>query len=155
MAVGAQGVLRPARSTDAGKLGAILTEAVAANTWKPVLHSGAQDVAHLGQMIDRDWVTVAQVESGAVAGFIARSGPEVHALYVTGTAQNGGVGTELLRDAMTREAMLELWTFEVNVGAQKFYARHGFVEVERTDGRGNDERLPDIRYLWTAKEVRA
>lgn len=148
-------VLRPARSTDAGKLGAILTEAVAAHSWKPVLHSGAEDVAHLGDMIDRDWVTVAQVDGGTVAGFIARSGTDVHALYVRAEAQNGGVGTELLRDAMTREAMLELWTFEANVGAQKFYARHGFVEVERTDGRGNDARLPDIRYLWTAKEARA
>ncbi len=29
---------------------------------------------------------------------------------------------------------------------QRFDERHGFVEVERTDGSGNEERAPDVRY---------
>lgn len=29
---------------------------------------------------------------------------------------------------------------------QWFDERHGFVEVERTDGSGNEERAPDVRY---------
>ena len=33
-------------------------------------------------------------------------------------------------------------------GAQRFYLRHGFVEAERTDGRGNEERAPDILYVY-------
>lgn len=43
---------------------------------------------------------------------------------------------------------LQLWAFQVNVAAQRFYARHGFVEVERTDGAENDEREPDVRMTW-------
>jgi ribosomal protein S18 acetylase RimI-like enzyme len=45
-------------------------------------------------------------------------------------------------------AGLQLWVFETNVGAQRFYRRHGFVEVERTDGAGNEEKAPDIRMAW-------
>ena len=43
---------------------------------------------------------------------------------------------------------LELWTFQVNAPAQRFYERHGFVESFRTDGSENEEREPDIRYAW-------
>jgi ribosomal protein S18 acetylase RimI-like enzyme len=44
---------------------------------------------------------------------------------------------------------LQLWTFQANEPAQRFYERHGFVDAERTDGAGNEERAPDIRYQWT------
>ncbi len=43
---------------------------------------------------------------------------------------------------------LELWTFQVNARARRFYERHGFVEVDRTDGGHNEERQPDVRYAW-------
>jgi len=43
---------------------------------------------------------------------------------------------------------IELWTFQVNEAAARFYERHGFVAAERTDGAGNEERSPDIRYTW-------
>ena len=58
------------------------------------------------------------------------------------------IGHRLLRDAQKQETALELWTFQANEGAQRFYLREGFKEVERTDGQGNDEKLPDIRYRW-------
>ncbi|CAA9412428.1 MAG: hypothetical protein AVDCRST_MAG35-1509, partial [uncultured Quadrisphaera sp.] len=43
---------------------------------------------------------------------------------------------------------LALWTFASNVAAQRFYERHGFVAGDRTDGSGNEERAPDVRYAW-------
>jgi hypothetical protein len=43
---------------------------------------------------------------------------------------------------------LRLWTFASNLRAQRFYERHGFVEAQCTDGRGNEERAPDILYVW-------
>ena len=30
----------------------------------------------------------------------------------------------------------------------RFYARHGLVELERTDGSANEERAPDVRMAW-------
>ena len=139
--------LRPARSTDAGKIGAILTEFAATTDWMPDLHTGAEDIAHAGGMIDLGWVTVAEVQ-GAVCGFAARDGDELNALYVAQSHRGQGVGSALLEDQMSRTKTLSLWTFEANGPAQDFYRKHGFREVERTDGAGNDENLPDIRLEW-------
>ncbi|MEP5155388.1 GNAT family N-acetyltransferase, partial [Planktotalea sp.] len=129
------------------KLGAILSEAVAANAWKPQLHTGAEDIAHMGDLIARGWVRVCETD-GEVAGFIARNEQAIQSLYVQCAMQNNGVGAMLLNDAMGETQRLELWTFEANEGAQRFYLRHGFKEAERTNGAGNDEGLPDIRYVW-------
>lgn len=43
---------------------------------------------------------------------------------------------------------VDLWTFEINVGSHHFWERHGFVLVELTDGRDNEEYAPDHRYRW-------
>jgi chorismate mutase len=47
-----------------------------------------------------------------------------------------------------RPRRLGLWVFETNAGARRFYARHGFVEVRRTDGSDNEEHQPDIEMAW-------
>ena len=44
--------------------------------------------------------------------------------------------------------VLQLWTFQGNVKARAFYERRGFTAAEFTDGEGNEERLPDVRYEW-------
>lgn len=47
--------------------------------------------------------------------------------------------------------------FQVNKSAQRFCERHGFVAAERTDGAANEEREPDVRYVWPGghrREVR-
>lgn len=124
----------------------MITEAVEARAWKPRLHSAAQDISHAGTLIDRGWVTVAELER-APAGFLARQGTAIHALFVAGRAQRQGLGAALLSDAKARAERLELWTFQHNLGAQRFYQRHGFDEIARTQG-DNEEGLPDIRYLW-------
>ncbi len=42
----------------------------------------------------------------------------------------------------------ELWTFQTNLPARRFYERHGFIAVRWTDGASNEERAPDVRYVW-------
>ena len=37
---------------------------------------------------------------------------------------------------------------DATLPARAFYARHGLVELERTDGSGNEERAPDLRMAW-------
>ncbi|MGJ8544485.1 MAG: GNAT family N-acetyltransferase [Sulfitobacter sp.] len=140
-------VLRPARPTDAGKIGAILSEFVDTTPWIPRIHSRAEDLAHAGVMIDRGWVTVAET-SGQIAGFAALNGAELNALYVSEQAQGSGIGSALLTHLKTVQPRLDLWTFQANTRAQAFYLRHGFTEIERTAGAGNDEKLPDIRLEW-------
>lgn len=58
-----------------------------------------------------------------------------------------GIGSQLLALARRqRPHGLRLWTFVSIVRAQRFYERHGFVEIDRTDGRDNEEGAPDILY---------
>lgn len=144
--------LRSARSTDAGKVGAILTAFAAETAWMPRLHSAAEDVQFAGKMIDRGWVTVAETPQG-VAAFSAHNAAEVHALYVASGHRRQGLGSALLRAMQATAPRLEVWTFQANAPAQRFYTRHGFVETTRTDGRDTDEQLPDIRYVWPAGET--
>ncbi len=140
--------LRVAQQTDAGAVGAILSEFEDTTDWMPRVHTRAEDVAHAGMMIDRGWVTVAEQAAGVV-GFAALDGSEVHALYVAQDQRGRGVGSALLEGAKAGNDTLRLWTFQANAGAQRFYLRHGFAEVRRTDGAQNDEKLPDIRFAWT------
>lgn len=139
--------IRAARSTDAGAVGGILTEFAATTEWMPNLHTGAEDIAHAGKMIERGWVDVAESDD-SVLGFAACDGGELNALYVTISARGQGIGSGLVEGLKKREDKLMLWTFEVNKRAQKFYLNHGFKEVERGDGSANDEGLPDIKYAW-------
>ena len=140
-------LLRPARPTDAGATGAILTAFNEDTPWMPKLHSGAETISFTGHLIERGWVDVAEAE-GQVTGFLAREGEAIHALYIAPDAQGQGIGTALLQRAQAASPRLSLWTFQANTGAQRFYKRHGFAEVLRTSGTGNDEKLPDIRMFW-------
>ncbi|WP_223420764.1 GNAT family N-acetyltransferase [Tateyamaria pelophila] len=144
--------LRAARSTDAGKVGGILSEFIDHTDWMPRVHTRAEDVGFAGDLIEKDWVTVAQ-DANEVTGFIACDGETVQALYVTAAARQQGVGTALLNHAQNHRDALTLWTFQANVEAKAFYAAHGFVVVEETDGARNDEGLPDLRLEWKRETV--
>jgi len=91
---------------------------------------------------------VAEVD-GAVVGLLVLDGAWVDQLYVDPTATGRGIGSLLLERAKAeRPGGLDLWTFQANTGARRFYERHGFAEVARTDG-DNEEGTPDIRLRWT------
>lgn len=140
-------LIRPAETADGVAVGNILFDFLDKTTWMPRLHSRRQTRKFCETMVGRGWVTVAEI-TGKVQAFLAREEQFIHALYVARGMCGQRIGHQLLRDAQMRETALELWTFQANEGAQRFYLREGFEEVERTDGQGNDENLPDIRYRW-------
>lgn len=139
--------LRPASQTDAGRVGAILSAFVDDTDWMPRVHTRAEDLAHAGTLIDRGWVTVVESE-GTVQGFLALEDQVVQSLYIAAPLHGRGLGAALLNNAKAGLDRLTLWTFAANTGAQRFYAKHGFAELQRTDGARNDEGLPDIEYEW-------
>jgi GNAT superfamily N-acetyltransferase len=84
-----------------------------------------------------------------VVGIMMLAGDWLDQLYVDPPHAGSGVGSELLAVAKAvRPNGLQLWTFESNLGARRFYERHGFVMVERRDGSDNEERSPDVKYVW-------
>jgi GNAT superfamily N-acetyltransferase len=91
---------------------------------------------------------LAEVDGRAV-GVLVLDGEEVDQLYVDPDWQRRGIGSQLMRLAQTRRPEgLALWTFQTNLAARRFYERHGFVAVAWTEGSANEERAPDVRYLW-------
>ena len=59
------------------------------------------------------------------------------------------IGKELVDFAKSKAPEgLQLWTFQVNQGARRFYNREGFEEVELTDGANCEEKQPDVRLIW-------
>ena len=86
---------------------------------------------------------------GAVVAFCSLRDGWLDQLYVAPAYTGRGIGSQLIELAKQRQpAGLQLWTFQVNAGARRLYERHGFRAVEMTDGAGNEERQPDVRYAW-------
>ncbi|MEV4506033.1 GNAT family N-acetyltransferase [Streptomyces klenkii] len=93
------------------------------------------------------WVSV--TGNSAVVGLMVLNDTELKQLYLDPAWRGRGLGDRFMALAKQRQPDgLSLWTFQVNRSARRFYERHGFVEIERTDGQRNDEREPDVRYAW-------
>ena len=54
----------------------------------------------------------------------------------------------LLQVAKAASSSLQLWTFQKNILARRFYEKRGFVAVIETDGSQNEEHEPDVLYRW-------
>lgn len=92
---------------------------------------------------------VADLDGTVVALLVVDHGWIEH-LYVDPAWIGRGLGDRFVEIAKGHSPTgLELWTFQANEPALRFYTRHGFVEAERTDGAGNEERAPDVRLVWT------
>ena len=99
------------------------------------------------------WVAV---DRDGVVAMLSLTPGWIEHLYVAPDRLGEGIGQRMLDLAKEGAAgPLQLWTFEVNERARRFYGRNGFVEVERTDGAGNDEREPDVRLVWQPVAIRA
>jgi GNAT superfamily N-acetyltransferase len=83
-----------------------------------------------------------------LVGIIAFREEWIDQLYVLPDAQGRGVGSDLLEIAQEAFPVLNLWTFQCNQRARRFYELNGFVEVRKTDGSGNEEKEPDVLYRW-------
>lgn len=130
--------LRAAVEADAEAVAQVHLRSRAAAPMPPGVHGAAP--------CDEVWV--AEVD-GAVVAYVRMTGAWVTDLYVDPSHAGQGIGGMLLDLVKSRcRDGFGLWVFESNTPARAFYARHGLVEVERTDGSDNDEREPDIRMVW-------
>ena len=139
--------IRAARIVDAPAIAGVLGDWCREMAWMPRLHTRGEDLAFVMGIMSSQTVRLGRVGGGI--GFLARKGHDVNLLIVAPQARGKGLGRALLTEAKAI-GHLTLWTFQVNTGARRFYAREGFREVEFTDGAGNDEKLPDVRLEWSA-----
>lgn len=133
---------------DCKALASILGGWVREMAWLPVLHSPEEDEAFVARLIRSHLVRVARDSAGMPIGFLARRHGDIAAFCVRTDWRGKGIGQALMAEVKAAEDRIAIWTFAANTSALNFYARQGFGEVERTDGSGNEEGLPDIRMIW-------
>lgn len=145
-------LLRSATTSDAPRIASLLIETRRIfMPYAPSAHPEAEVREWAASvLVPSGGVTVAEQDGQVVAVMATeRSGRDawITQMAVDPALVNQGIGTLLLRHAMTALAPpIRLYTFQANVGARRFYERHGFIPVEFTDGQSNEEHCPDVLY---------
>ena|ERR1051325_6755986 len=146
--------IRRALPADAEETAAVLSAAFRSMTFVPKMHTDEEDRGSVrGLIADKEcWVAE---RDGAIVGLACFHNGWLEQLYVHPSHHNRGAGSLLLRQVMCEHPEgFHFWTFQANAGARRFYERHGCVAVEFTDGSGNEERTPDVRYQWRPARTR-
>jgi chorismate mutase/GNAT superfamily N-acetyltransferase len=144
--------LRPAAPADASAVAEVHLASRAAAAMPPGIHTDDEVRGWLAGRLEHDEVWVAEA-GGAVAAYARLTTTWLDDLYVAPQHARQGLGGALLDVAKARRPWgFCLWVFETNAPARGFYARHGLVELERTDGQANEERQPDVRMAWPGTE---
>ena len=140
-------MIRPATADDVEEIARLYERIFATLDYLPVLHTldehrwwfGKQVAEHEGWVWDED----------GVRGFIILTKDQLLFIYLDVGWTGRGIGSALLDHAKRRRPNgFTLWTFQQNHGARRFYERHGLVAIEFTEGEGNEEKMPDVRYAW-------
>jgi GNAT superfamily N-acetyltransferase len=141
--------LRCATDEDASAIAELFFASYRLLNFLPMLHTIEETRSFVAEVMLRDCtVTVAEDDAGIVA-FLARHGAEIAQLYTRPDRIGRGAGTQLIEAAKSSGgAALELWCFQANARARRFYEARGFHAIRFTDGADNEERTPDVRYRW-------
>lgn len=143
--------LRTANLEDAPDLARICRAArKSAMPYLPDLHTREEDLAFFESELASSRCQVALL-GGEVVGFACVRDGWLNHLYISPGFQGQGVGSELLNHF--RAEIEQFWVFQRNFSARHFYQKRGYVEVELTDGEGNEEKEPDVRFVPIAKQA--
>ncbi len=143
--------IRRATTKDAEQTADVFLAARATMTYLPKLHTDAETREFIAGLVADKEVWVAERE-GRIVGFAAIDGGFLEHLYVHPSRFNSRTGDKLFHQATKEHPQgFQFWVFQQNAGARRFYERHGAALVKLTDGRDNEEKLPDALYVWPAR----
>ncbi len=117
--------------------------------WLAGLHTPEDDQQYFREKVFRKCQIWGALDGGKLVGIIAFREDWIDQLYVLPSAQGHGTGTALLDIAKSIFSSLQLWTFQRNEQARRFYEAKGFTLVQETDGSTNEEKEPDALYRWS------
>ncbi len=142
--------IRRATNADAQAVADVFLAARATMTYLPQLHPPDETRGFIAGVV-RDKESWAAERDGRIVGFAVVDGGWLEHLYVHPLRFNSGTGGKLFRHAAAQHPQgFQLWVFQQNAGARRFYERHGCALVRLTDGADNEEKTPDALYVWPA-----
>lgn len=142
-------IIRPALLAESDAVAAVLRASrEAALPYLPDLHTASDDRAFVRDRVFAECEVWVAERDGVILGFCAFRPGWVDHLYVAPGHWSTGIGSALLAKAMAVNDTLQLWTFQRNEGARRFYEARGFSCVRTTEG-DNEEREPDALYAWS------
>jgi GNAT superfamily N-acetyltransferase len=152
MALTADLLLRPATSADEAAIAEVLIQSRAEYLpFAPSSHPPDEVLAYVAKrLVPSGGVCVAE-QQRTVIGVVVTSRADgiswIDQMYVRPGWVGQGVGSQMLgRVHRLLPRPIRLYTFQANIGARRFYERHGYTAVEFTDGQTNEERCPDVLY---------
>ncbi|HEY0299699.1 MAG TPA: GNAT family N-acetyltransferase [Rhizomicrobium sp.] len=143
--------IRRASDADAKAVGDVFLAARATMSYLPNLHTEDDTRDFIGGVVAAKETWVAE-RNGQVVGFAVIDGGWLEQLYVHPSRFDSGTGDKLFAQATRQHPQgFQLWVFQQNTGARRFYERHGCALEKLTDGADNEEKLPDALYVWPGK----
>ena len=118
----------------------------------PLVHTDAVIQQWMHDMLIPITQVLVVEQNGVIIGMMAIAEEQrvnwIDQLYVLPKATGQGAGSLLMAKAKSLNLPIRLRTFQENLGARRFYERHGFKIIEFANGSGNEEHCPDILYEW-------
>ena len=145
--------VRRATEADAGAVAELFLDSFHATYAFPLAHTDDEVRGWIRERLipgEEVWLAVeGQGAAERILGMLALAPGWLEQLYVAPDRLGEGIGTRLMAVAKARQPDgLQLWTFQVNARARRFYESHGFTAVEETED-SNQEKQPDVRYVWS------
>lgn len=147
-------ILRKATFDDANAIATVyLASRKELVTFAPLVHTDES----IEQWISEDLLLNEQVivaeENGNIIGMMSLTNDKdigrIKQLYIHPIAVGHGIGTAMIEMAKSiLGSPIQLYTFQENAGAKRFYERHGFQAIAFNDGTGNEENCPAVLYEW-------
>jgi ribosomal protein S18 acetylase RimI-like enzyme len=142
--------IRRAVPEDAPSVAGVFTAARATMKYLPHLHTDEETRAFIADLVAETETWIA-LRNDDIVGFAVIDGGWLEHLYVHPTRFGHHTGTRLFQQLTEQHPHgFQLWVFQQNAGARRFYERLGCALVRLTDGENNEERLPDALYVWPA-----
>jgi len=118
-------------------------------TFLPMLHPIESYRRFVASVLLKECVVTVIEDDTGIISFLALQSEEVRQFYTRLDRIGRGAGTQLIEAVKSSGvAALELWCFQANARARRFYKARGLRAIGFPDGADNEEWVPDVRYRW-------
>ena len=118
-------------------------------TFLPMLHPIERYRRFVASVLLKECVVTVIEDDTGIISFLALQSEEVRQFYTRPDRIGRGAGTQLIEAVKSSGvAALELWCFQANARARRFYKARGLRAIGFPDGADNEEWVPDVRYRW-------